>query len=345
MDRTPSDLVGEELQGKLRRRKQIADRHVFVRHGSARNMAQQEMELEPTYVASTPELEGTHSEMRLDLRAIELDHITEAARASRALAVQREVLKHGTVAVTTLSSCSSHFSLSSPRGSPFASLGENNRQSCLGLGCSDATVSTSCGTSITDLESACDDEDDHTEEEVDLLQYEWQFEILNSLPHARAVALVAHLRSVELEKVKTGKSTLQLQKSNADLRRRLDTAEALLRGRGVDCVAKIEATHDEDVADSEDDVVDDEAEHVADSRANGCRIGRIVGSCFKVVGILLGAAALSSSLNLAPETFGVSIVSDNSPTIEVWQLEQLERLQEDVQNALHNGQNTVCWRV
>jgi len=220
------------------------------------------------------------------------------------------------------------------------------------LGSSETTVSTSTGPmdlgELADVDSASGNEDDHAEEEADLLQYEWQFEILNSLPHARAVALVDHMRGVELERTKAANSTLQLQKTNTDLCRRLDIAEELLRFRDAHGVAAQIQADEEDACsenhDTENENEDQEADEVGDH--DGCGTLHLQRSFFKVLAILIAAMVLSWSLDLSPESFGVGVSferwQDDLQSEERW---QLDRMQVDVRNAVLNGQNMVCWKL
>jgi len=71
--------------------------------------------------------------------------------------------------------------------------------------------------------------EDAAVDEGDGLQYEWQFDILSSLPREKAIALVEHLRSSERERAKAIATALRLQRSNSSLERQLDGAVALLR--------------------------------------------------------------------------------------------------------------------
>jgi len=61
------------------------------------------------------------------------------------------------------------------------------------------------------------------------LQYEWQFEILNSLPRERAVALVDHLRRTERERIKASSMAQRLQRTNGELERALQVTTDKLR--------------------------------------------------------------------------------------------------------------------
>jgi len=57
-----------------------------------------------------------------------------------------------------------------------------------------------------------------------VLQYEWQFEVLNNLPREKGVALVNHLRHLEQERAKASRMATRLSGENATLRRRLSDA-------------------------------------------------------------------------------------------------------------------------
>lgn len=53
------------------------------------------------------------------------------------------------------------------------------------------------------------------------LEYEWQFEIMNSLPRERAIALVHYLQHVEQERALASAAAKRLQQANRELERRL----------------------------------------------------------------------------------------------------------------------------
>lgn len=59
--------------------------------------------------------------------------------------------------------------------------------------------------------------------EEDKMEFEWQFEIMNSLPRDRAIALVNYLRRNEQERAKACSFSKQLQRTNSELERRLRT--------------------------------------------------------------------------------------------------------------------------
>jgi hypothetical protein len=63
--------------------------------------------------------------------------------------------------------------------------------------------------------------DDECEDEADVLQYEWQFDLLNNLPREKGVALVNHLRHLEQERAKASRMATRLSGENAALGRRL----------------------------------------------------------------------------------------------------------------------------
>jgi len=72
--------------------------------------------------------------------------------------------------------------------------------------------------------------DDEGEDEADVLQYEWQFEVLNNLPREKGVALVNHLRHLEQERAKASRMATRLSGENAALGRRLSDAGLTLPG-------------------------------------------------------------------------------------------------------------------
>lgn len=61
----------------------------------------------------------------------------------------------------------------------------------------------------------------HTGDTADKLEFEWQFEIMNNLPRERAIALVHYLRDVEHQRNEAILGAKQLQQKNRDLQRRL----------------------------------------------------------------------------------------------------------------------------
>lgn len=69
-----------------------------------------------------------------------------------------------------------------------------------------------------------------TEDESEL-QYEWQFEILNSLPREKAIALVNHLKAAEKERAQAARLALELSKTNNELHRRLRGQVLTSQGR------------------------------------------------------------------------------------------------------------------
>lgn len=101
---------------------------------------------------------------------------------------------------------SPHFPMHTPRNSREPSPG-SSRNTC-------------SRTASTQGRNAGVKEINATEDESEL-QYEWQFEILNSLPREKAIALVNHLKAAEKERAQAARLALELSKTNNELHKRL----------------------------------------------------------------------------------------------------------------------------
>lgn len=70
-------------------------------------------------------------------------------------------------------------------------------------------------------------------EEADKLCYEWQFEILNSLPREKALDLVNHLRRSERDKAQATALALRLHRTNSELEEKLRKTQGAGLQQGV----------------------------------------------------------------------------------------------------------------
>lgn len=208
------------------------------------------------------------------------------------------------------------------------------------------------------------------EEDREKLEYEWQFEILNSLPQKTAIALVDYLRRTEQERSKACEQVSHLQRSNTELERRLQASTKELERRSNQSCAR--------------------------------RLRRCCGFCFllALLPVLVFAAAVLAAKNgvelpievppvenILPMVYesagdlsqrGFSAFQDSAgidlreficpqgirqttvremtireTTTREYSKEemdklladsaQLERLQYDIDDAVHRGQDMVCW--
>lgn len=188
----------------------------------------------------------------------------------------------------------------------------------------------------------CGRSESPTDDLTGKLEFEWQFEILNSLPRERAIALVHYLQNVEQDRSIANGMVKKLQQSNRDLERQVRRL-----GGGSCCCSWF------------------------------CCLGALVVPMLLLLAAPYLAAmgfgfdapsAAGAAAGLLPEAWAEALVSSglgpwtgNSSCSAVAECPgeefdriksehmvmkvQLDRLHMDIDDAVHRGQEMVCWKV
>lgn len=198
-------------------------------------------------------------------------------------------------------------------------------------------------------------------EEAEKLCYEWQFEIMSSLPREKALALVDHLRRTEREKAQATALALRLHRANSALEQRLHMAAScsdqavqpcgwrcMLRWACGLLLAALLVAGLALVATALMPTRDAAPGSVGAVTPIGCGGG--LDACLAGSN---GGLGEESTSKVAFTAVSVTTAKDACDTaaIEALQTEnelmraQLQGLWKDVRMAVEKGQDTVCWKV
>lgn len=201
------------------------------------------------------------------------------------------------------------------------------------------------------------------DDDQDRFEYEWQFEILNSLPRERALGLVAYLQRTEQERAKACSVANQLHLANCELQQQLQDIRHVRHTQDKFCCRRIRQCC-----------------------RRGCAFAALLALVVAVAAlasenvwssIYENTGNVSEGLRLLPSHAGVNVQSLVCPqgpglrqtTVKEMTIretttreyskeefenlvsehevlsEQFARLNSDISSAVHNGQDMVCWKV
>jgi len=201
-------------------------------------------------------------------------------------------------------------------------------------------------------------------EEAEKLCYEWQFEILNSLPREKGLELVDHLRRTEREKAQAKALALRLHRANVELEQKLREAAApegqspssrscrcyLLWGCAL-FVVSVFVLGLGLVAGAllPKEAFGDLAAATPKFPSEACQSN--LESVLLQGGADPAGEKLTDGSRMQESTLGETSAKECNATVEALQDEnqqmrgQLQSLWKDIKQAVDRGQDMVCWKV